>query len=152
MGVWHQLPVQICYRHSLPWRQQTLSGWQPLPQTKGEYFWNHPNSRGRTSCYKHSDTCMARKILFSFLSPTQENKQQGVFSPFHSFFLVGLHIFWENPSSSQGWKHRVTADRNFVFPFQLCHHCGRDLRRSLKLTVPPRFSESRVRLCHLHVT
>lgn len=107
MGVWHQLPVQICYRHSLPWRQQTLSGWQPLPQTRGEYFWNHPNSRGRTSCYKHTDTCMAGKKYYSFFFSSNTHKKnpqknQGVFSPFHSFFWVSQ--VWESPGSSQGWK------------------------------------------------
>lgn len=95
MGVWHQLPVQICYRHSLPWRQQTLSGWQPLPQTRGEYFWNHPNSRGRTSCYKHTDTCMAGKKYYSLFFP-QTHTQKKInnrecsrpfihFSEFHKF-------------------------------------------------------------------
>lgn len=144
MGVWHQLPAQICYRHSLPWRQQSLSGWQPLPQTRGEYFWNHPNSTGRTSCYKHTDTCMAGKILFSFLPPTHKKKiNKGVFSPF-------IHFSWFSHFLGEPWL--LKADRNFVFPFQLCHQHSRDLRRSLKLPVAPRFSGSRVRLCHLHMT
>lgn len=116
MGVWHQLPVQICYRHSLPWRQQTLSGWQPLPQTRGEYFWNHPNSRRRTSCYKHTDTSMAAKMLFSFfLKDTKKKKinNRECSQPFIHF--SGLHIFGRSLAF-----HRGGADRNFVFPFQVC--------------------------------